>query len=103
MAIDHNPMDWCTSDHWSTFRFLLSCANYNNTWTSYWGPDIICGYGVTELMPAAAATRTSAGPSNVPAKSGTAVRAIVQCYQNLKCVLKSVSPSSNSSSSGTGK
>ncbi|XP_038120722.1 D(2) dopamine receptor [Culex quinquefasciatus] len=102
MAIDHNPMDWCTSDHWSTFRFLLSCANYNNTWTSYWGPDIICGYGVTELMPAAAATRTSAGPSNVPAKSGTAVRAIVQCYQNLKCVLKSVSPSSNSSSSGTG-
>uniref|UniRef100_A0A1Q3FS96 Putative d2 dopamine receptor n=1 Tax=Culex tarsalis TaxID=7177 RepID=A0A1Q3FS96_CULTA len=104
MAIDHNPAagwqsDWCTGDHWSTFRFLVACANYNNTWTSYWGPDIICGYGVSELMPATATARTSAPSPVVPAKSGVVVRAIVQCYQNLKCVLKSVSPTSSIRSS----
>ncbi|XP_062716596.1 D(2)-like dopamine receptor [Aedes albopictus] len=108
--------DWCTGNYWSTVRYLLSCANYNNTWTSYWGPDIVCDYNRIALSSAAAADSRSSlkgiaingtvdgnpAATGVPSIDHSSVlRVGIECYQNFKCILKSVSPASGSSSSNT--
>ncbi|XP_058823054.1 D(2)-like dopamine receptor isoform X2 [Topomyia yanbarensis] len=127
--------DWCSGHYWPTLRYLVSCANYNNSWTSYWGPDIICDYSTfSGSVPGAILQRgssiTTSVPSvaRVPLKGGSAsgggggaggggtvsgdggssvfksaasmdgnsaLGSAMQCYQNLKCILKSVTPSSD--------
>ncbi|XP_055540717.1 D(2)-like dopamine receptor [Wyeomyia smithii] len=118
--------DWCFGNYWPTFRYLVSCTNYNNTWTSYWGPDIICEYGSTLSGSFSVSTKTATHPASAvlsatatrnPLRSGTgngvpgvalksssslidyssALGAVtVQCYQNFKCVLKSIISSDSS-------
>ncbi|XP_021705609.1 muscarinic acetylcholine receptor M3 [Aedes aegypti] len=113
--------DWCSGNYWSTVRYLLSCANYNNTWTSYWGPDIVCDYNRIALSPgeqpaevvrnslkgiAAINTVQSTASSPINASSSidhnSVLRVGIECYQNFKCILKSVTPSSGNSSSIVG-
>ncbi|XP_053697784.1 D(2)-like dopamine receptor [Sabethes cyaneus] len=131
--MDENPLwsaDWCLGNYWPTLRYLVSCTNYNNTWTSYWGPDIICEYSSTlsgsfsvstkpNSHPAAVGGVLSATANRNPLRSGTihgvptAGEALksspslidqssafgtvaVQCYQNFKCVLKSIISSDTS-------
>ncbi|XP_062565212.1 octopamine receptor [Armigeres subalbatus] len=111
---DQPLSDWCTGNYWSTVRYLLSCANYNNTWTSYWGPDIICDFNQFALSstdqssPPSATRHTLKGGSTigVAGTSGSSagnsfidhnsvIRVGIQCYQNFKCILKMITPGSD--------
>ncbi|XP_058455280.1 uncharacterized protein LOC131432785 [Malaya genurostris] len=129
--------DWCSKNYWPTLRYLVSCANYNNSWTSYWGPDIICDYSTfSGSLLATIPSRGSSVPpqlahltTRIPLKGNSAagggdgggtgsdagagdggssvfqsaasmdghsaVGTAMRCFQNLKCVLKSVTPSND--------
>ncbi|XP_055607421.1 uncharacterized protein LOC129755113 [Uranotaenia lowii] len=95
--------EWiCSEDRWPTLRYLVSCANYNNTWTSYWGPDIVCDF-VGPKVSASTTPVDAINKSNLTLKesfkgtdageSSGALGIAVQCYHSLRCILKSVNPS----------
>lgn len=104
MENDQPWSDWCSGNYWSTVRYLLSCANYNNTWTSYWGPDIVCDYNSIVLSSAepipvadvATAVQNSfKGKPPDQSSIDSVLRVGIQCYQNFKCILKTVTPGSD--------